>query len=167
MRERKFASYYPADQKRVVYKEGVFLGYRNFDRSQVAPLYPFGYGLSYTKFAYSDLKISPRIGGLDSPVIVSFDVKNAGEREGAETAEVYVGDQHASVPRPIKELKDFAKVSLKPGETHHITLSLDRRAFCFYDMKRKDWSAEPGEFSILVGTSSADISLQGKFTLTK
>jgi beta-glucosidase len=102
----------------VVYKEGILVGYRHFDGPRVG-CFPFGYGLSCTKLAYRDLKISPRIWGLDSPVMVSFDVKNAEEREGAATAEVYVGDQHASVPRPIKELKRFSKVSRR---ARHATL---------------------------------------------
>jgi beta-glucosidase len=90
-----------------------------------------------------------------------------GQREGAEVAELYVGDSHASVPRPVKELKGFAKLNLKPGESRRVTLTLDRRAFSFYDVKKKDWSAEAGEFTILVGGSSDDIRLQDKFTLTR
>lgn len=91
---------------------------------------------------------------------------NTGHREGAEVAELYVGDSHASVPRPIKELKGFAKINLKPGERKRITLTLDRRAFSFYDVARKDWNEEPGKFTILVGGSSDSIQLQGAFTLT-
>src|SRR5580704_929989 len=100
-----------------------------------------------------------------APVAVSFDDTNTGSREGAEVAELYVGDPHSSVPRPPKELKGFAKVNLRPGETKRVTLLLDRRAFSFYDLTRKDWNAEPGPFTILVGGSSADIALQGKFLL--
>jgi beta-glucosidase len=161
-----FNSYYPkAGEKRVEYKEGVFLGYRHFDRSAVKPLFPFGYGLSYTTFRYGDLKVTPSSSAVDSPVSVSFDLTNTGSKEGAEVAEVYVGDPHASVPRPVKELKGFAKVNLRPGETKHISLSLDRRAFSFYDVTKKGWNAEPGTFSILVGSSSADIALRATFLL--
>ena len=92
-------------------------------------------------------------------------MKNTGNRVAAEVAELYVGDSHASVPRPVKELKGFAKVDLKPGETLRVTLTLDRRAFSFYDVAKKDWSAEPGDFTILVGGSSDNIQLRGKFTL--
>jgi beta-glucosidase len=163
-----FHNYYPAKgESQVAYSEGVFIGYRHYDRAQTKPLFPFGFGLSYTIFAYSDLSIAPAKGNAREPVLISFNVKNTGRREGAEIAEVYVGDSHASVPRPIKELKGFAKVDLKPGEIKRVTVKLDRRAFCFYDVNRKDWNAEPGEFSILVGSSSDRVQLQGRFTLAQ
>ncbi len=163
-----FESYYPkAGEKRVQYSEGVFLGYRHFDASTVKPMFPFGFGLSYTSFRFSNLKVAPESANASSRVTVSFDVTNAGARQGAEVAELYVGDSHASVPRPEKELKGFAKVNLRPGETKHVTLSLDHRAFSFYDVNRKDWNAEPGSFSILVGDSSADIQLRGTFLLER
>lgn len=162
-----FHSYYPVKgESHVKYSEGVFLGYRYYDQSQTKPLFPFGFGLSYTTFAYSNLSVSPTTGEANSPVTVSFDVTNTGHREGAEVAELYVGDSHASVPRPSKELKGFAKINLKPGERKRITLTLDRRAFSFYDVARKDWNAEPGKFTILVGGSSESIQLRGAFTLT-
>jgi beta-glucosidase len=162
-----FHSYYPAPgENRVPYSEGIFLGYRYFDRSETKPLFAFGYGLSYTTFGYSNLSVTPNRGALNEAITVSFDVRNTGHREGAEVAELYVGDSHASVPRPVKELKGFGKVSLKPGESKRVTLKLDRRAFSFYDVKKLDWIAEPGDFRILVGGSSDNIRLQGKFTLT-
>ncbi len=108
---------------------------------------PFGYGLSYTSFKYDHLTISPQSGNLNAPVSVIFDVTNAGSREGAEVAEVYVGNPHASVPRPVKELKGFARVNLKPGQTQRVMLTLDRRAFSYYDVQGKDWKADPGEFT--------------------
>jgi beta-glucosidase len=161
-----FHSYYPKPgEKQVEYSEGVFLGYRHFDRASVKPLFPFGYGLSYTTFAYSNLKVSPDTGNLNQRITVSFDLKNTGKREGAEVSQVYVGDTHASVPRPVKELKGFTRTQLKPGESRHVVVALDRRAFSFYDVKKKDWSAEPGRFGILVGSSSQKIELQGAFTL--
>jgi len=163
-----FHSYYPGkDEKRVQYSEGVFLGYRHFDRSETKPLFAFGYGLSYTTFGYSNLSVTPQTGNLNAPITVSFDVRNTGHRQGAEVAELYVGDSHASVPRPVKELKGFAKLSLKPGESKHVTIMLDRRAFSFYDLKERDWSAEPGDFTILVGGSSDKIQLESKFALTR
>ena len=162
-----FHSYYPEKgESRVRYSEGVFLGYRHFDRSETKPLFAFGYGLSYTTFAYSKLSVKPQAGNLIEPVTVSFEVKNTGRREGAEVAELYVGESHPSVPRPVKELKGFAKIDLKPGETKRVTLALDRRDFSFYDVQKKEWSAGPGEFTILVGGASDNIQLRGKFTLS-
>jgi beta-glucosidase len=163
-----FHNYYPAKgEMRVQYSEGVFLGYRHFDRSTVKPLFPFGFGLSYTTFAYSNLSVAPPAGSLNEPVTVSFDVKNTGNREGAEVVELYVGDSHSSVPRPVKELKGFAKLDLKPGESKRVSLRLDRRAFSFYDITKKDWSSEPGEFSILVGGSSDKIELRSTYNLRR
>ena len=163
-----FDSYYPKKAgKHIEYQEGVFLGYRHFDRSKVQPLFAFGYGLSYTTFQYSGLSISPSSADLSAPVNVSFSIKNNGPREGAEIAEIYVGDSHASVPRPVKELKGFAKLHLRSGETKRVTVSLDGRAFSFYDVEKNNWKAEPGKFSILVGSSSEKIELQGEFTLSQ
>jgi beta-glucosidase len=163
-----YHSYYPEKEaKGVQYSEGVFLGYRHYDRSETKPLFAFGHGLSYTTFAYSNLSVTPQTGNLNEPVTVAFEVKNTGHREGAEVAELYVGESHPSVPRPVKELKGFAKVNLKPGETRHVTLTLDRRAFSFYDVTKKDWSADTGDFTILVGGSSDSIQLRDKFTLTR
>jgi beta-glucosidase len=163
-----FHSYYPAKgESRVQYSEGVFVGYRHYDRSETKPLFPFGFGLSYTTFAYSNLSVAPASGSLDQSVIVSFEVKNTGRREGAEVAELYVGDAHASIPRPVKELKGFAKANLKPGQSKRVSINLDRRAFSFYDVGKKDWNAEPGAFDILIGGSSDKIQLRGTFTLTR
>jgi beta-glucosidase len=161
-------SYYAKNgSKHVAYTEGIFLGYRHFDKSSVKPLFPFGYGLSYTTFKYSNLKIAPESFSGDEPVTVSFDVTNTGRREGAETGEVYVSDGHSAVPRPVKELKGFGKVDLEPGETKTITVTLNRRAFSYYDVDKKEWTATPGEFGIRVGGSSAKIALDGKVTLSK
>jgi beta-glucosidase len=161
-----FNSYYPqAGTKLVKYAEGVFVGYRHFDRSPVKPLFPFGFGLSYTQFGYSNLKISPAAGSLDEPIQVSFDIRNIGQTAGAEVAELFVSDDHASVPRPIKELKGFARVDLQPGEAKHVALTLNRRAFSFYDVTNKQWKAEPGTFKILLGSSSEKIELQATYSL--
>jgi beta-glucosidase len=161
-------SYYdPQKTNRVVYSEGVFLGYRHFDRQdKLKPLFPFGYGLSYTTFQYANLRVAPASSG-DAVAAVTFDVKNTGSREGAEIAQLYVGDKHSHIERPVKELKGFSKVNLKPGETKTVRLTLDRRAFSYFDPKQHRWTAEPGDFSILVGSSSAKIELQGKFTLER
>jgi beta-glucosidase len=169
-------SYYPRNgEKKVEYAEGFFVGYRHFDKSGIKPLFPFGYGLSYTSFAYKNLTVSPA--GVsdsrrtdstprkDQPVTVAFDVTNTGSRPGAEVAQLYVGDQHANVPRPTKELKGFAKVELDAGQTKHIQVMLDRRAFSYYDIKNHKWTVAPGDFDIYVARSSAQIELTGKATV--
>jgi len=162
-----FHSYYPQTDKRVAYTEGIFMGYRYYDKSSTKPMFPFGFGLSYTKFEYSNLIVTPSQSASPDSVAVSFDVKNVGARPGAEVAELYVGDSHSRVPRPVKELKGFAKVFLQPGETKRVNLTLNRRSFSYYDVANKQWTAEPGNFSILVGSSSAQIQLTGNFALTK
>lgn len=157
-------TYYPrGGDKKVAYTEGVFVGYRGYDKSGVKPLFPFGYGLSYTTFAYKNLSISPASASGD--VEVHFDITNTGNRPGAEVAEVYVGDRHSTVSRPVKELKGFSKVSLAAGETRQVAVTLDRRAFSYYDVKKHDWTVEPGDFDVLVGGSPAKIELTGKVAL--
>jgi beta-glucosidase len=164
-----YKSYYadPTESKKVKYTEGVFVGYRHYDKSSTKPQFPFGYGLSYTTFRYSNLSVTPQSGNLSEVVSVSFDLTNTGTREGAEVAQLYVSDTHSTVPRPVKELKGFAKVNLKPGETRRVTLTLDRRAFSYYDAQKKDWQAQPGDFSLLVGGSSENAPLKGVFQLTR
>jgi beta-glucosidase len=157
-------SYYPKDGgKKVEYSEGIFVGYRHFDKSTTKPLFPFGYGMSYTSFAYKNLAISSP--SPDQQVNVTFDVTNTGARAGAEVAEVFVGDRHAPVPRPVKELKGFTKVSLSPGETKKVTVKLDRRAFSYYDVKKHKWTVAPGDFDLFIARSAADIELTGLVTL--
>jgi len=153
-----FANYFPErDSNKVEYKEGVFVGYRGYEKNHVKPLYPFGYGLSYTTFKFSKLAVS----GDGAKATVSFDVTNTGKRTGAEVAEVYVADDHAKVARPTKELKGFEKVTLAPGETKHVSISLDERAFAYYDVDAKKWTIAPGKFGILVGDSSENLELKG------
>lgn len=156
--------HYPGENLQVEYGEGIYVGYRYFDKHNIEPLYPFGYGLSYTKFDYSDLKITPSVQG-DRPVEVSLRVRNSGSRIGAEVVELYVHDGHSSVDRPIEELKGFRRVELAPGETKSVTFSLDRSAMSFFSTAKKDWVAEPGQFDVLVGASSRDIRLKGSFIL--
>ncbi len=163
-----FNSYYPKPgESHVGYSEGIFLGYRGYDRAATKPLFPFGYGLSYTHFEYSHLSVSSEAGGDPAMVTVAFEIKNAGARAGAEVAEVYVGDAHSPVPRPVKELKGFAKVFLRPEESKRVTVQLNRRAFSYYDVASKQWTAQPGEFSILVGSSAEKIELKGTCRLGK
>jgi beta-glucosidase len=158
-----FASYYPVgDTNRVVYKEGVFVGYRGYEHNGVKPLFPFGYGLSYTTFKYSNLSVAPAsASNPDTLSSVSFDLTNTGDRAGAEVAQVYVADGHSSIPRPAKELKGFSKVLLQPGETRHVTVDLSSRAFAYFDPTAKDWRITPGTFGILVGSSVEDLPLKG------
>jgi beta-glucosidase len=157
-----YPNYYPNDgDKRVKYNEGIFLGYRNYDKSGIKPLFPFGFGLSYTTFKFNDLAIAPSPTGSDQAATVTFNVTNTGNREGAEVAEVYIGDPHATVPRPVKELKGFARVILKPGQTQKVTLGLDRRALSYYDANAKQWKAAPGEYEVMVGSSAEQIDLHG------
>jgi beta-glucosidase len=158
-----YNSYYAkGDSKHVAYTEGLFLGYRHFDKSSVKPMFPFGYGLSYTTFKYGNLKIRPSSFSVNDPVTVSFDVTNTGRRKAAEIGEVYVSDGHSKIERPVKELKGFGKVDLGAGETKTITVRLNRRAFSYYDVDQRGWTATPGDFEILVGSSSAKIELSGK-----
>jgi len=157
-------SYYPdPGTRRVVYRNGVFVGYRGYEHNGVTPAFAFGYGLSYTTFRYGKLAIKP--GAKAGAYQVTFEVSNTGKRAGAEVAQLYIGDGHATVPRPPKEMKGFAKVELKPGETKPVTIALEPRAFTYYDVKHKLWRADPGEFEVLVGRSSAAIELRGEIRL--
>jgi len=155
-----FATYYPQGESiRVEYKEGVFVGYRGYEHTGVKPLFPFGYGLSYTTFKYANLAVAPAKGG--ALFTVSFEVTNAGDRAGADVAQLYISDDHSKIARPAKELKGFSKVSLQAGETKHVSIDLDARAFAYYDLAAKQWHITPGNFGILVGRSSNEIVLKG------
>jgi beta-glucosidase len=160
-----YDSYYDRnDDKRVVYREGVFLGYRHFDNTPVKPLFPFGFGLSYTTFAYDNLQVIPLKDGTRGAE-VTFTIKNTGNCTGAEIAQLYVRDTHSNIERPLKELKGFAKVELMPGEEKEMRLLLDERALSYFDTKEQQWTVEPGEFTILVGSSSASIHLAQQITI--
>jgi beta-glucosidase len=153
-----------------VYKEGVFVGYRGYEHNGKKPLFPFGYGLSYTNFAYSNLSIivEDKKGGTGSwSAEVAFDVTNTGKREGAEVAQIYVADKHSKIERPAKELKGFIKLNLKPGEKHRVTVELDKRALSYYDVDSKQWRADPGEFEVLIGSASDNIRLRGRLVLAE
>jgi len=152
---------YPGKDGVVRYEEGLNVGYRFFDRGIAKPLFPFGFGLSYTRFDYSDLAVRRQ----GDRVSVRFRVKNAGQRLGKEAAQVYVVPPKGAADRPVKELKGFAKVSLKPGEAAFVSVSLDRRAFERWDTQRGGWVLDPGTYTIWVGGSSADKRLEGRVRL--
>ncbi len=147
------------------YSEGVFMGYRYYETSQVKPLFPFGFGLSYTSFVFSNLSVSPESVPPAGPITVSFDVKNTGSRAGAEIAQIYVGDPSATVRRPEMELKGFSRVMLAPGEVHHVTATLNKRALAYWDVRTHAWKIDPGKFVVYVGDSSANLPLQKSFTV--
>jgi len=142
----------------VNYAEGMFTGYRYYTSAHTLPAFPFGFGLSYTTFAFSNLSVSRRVSASQG-VDVSFDVTNTGTRTGAEVAQLYVGNPSASIPRPEKELKGFAKVRLNPGDRSHITLHLAQRAFSYFDVRTQRWHVDRGTFAIYVGNSSEDTPL--------
>ncbi len=150
---------FPGEKTKVEYREGLFVGYRYYDKAGVQPLFPFGYGLSYTEFAYSDIHLD-KIEMFDNDIVtVNIKIKNIGKVAGKEIAQLYVRDIESSVIRPIKELKGFEKVDLEVGEEKTVTFTLDKRAFAFYDADMNDWRVESGEFEIMIGKSSADIVL--------
>ena len=149
--------YFPGGPAVVEYRESLYVGYRYYDTVEQPVLFPFGFGFSYTTFEYSDLELQRNGEG----VTVSLMVRNTGQRAGKEIVQVYVRDVEATLFRPEKELKGFAKIHLKPGEAKEVTIELDRRAFAFYDPSQRDWIVETGDFDILVGASSQDIRLSG------
>jgi len=154
---------YPGSRD-VVYGEGIFVGYRHYDLREIEPLFPFGHGLSYTTFECSDLKATESVKRGEA-VQVSVMVKNIGKVAGKEVVQVYVSDKQSTLARPPKELKGFVKIELKPGEVKTVMFELNERALSFYNPSRKQWIAEPGEFEVLIGSSSRDIRAKVKFTL--
>ncbi|HVR25156.1 MAG TPA: glycoside hydrolase family 3 C-terminal domain-containing protein, partial [Candidatus Polarisedimenticolia bacterium] len=157
--------HYPGENLQVDYAEGIYVGYRYFDKKKIEPLFPFGYGLSYTKFDYSDLKVSPSEAHPGQPLEVSLQVRNSGSRPGAEIVELYLHDGHSSADRPIQELKGFRRVDLAPGESKVVQFTLDRAAMAYYSAPKKDWVTEPGQFEVLVGSSSRDLRMKSSFLL--
>jgi beta-glucosidase len=161
-----FNNYYiapgSADSK---YAEGVFLGYRAYGLAGRKPEFPFGFGLSYTTFAFSHLSVSPKTASPHTPITVSFDVANTGHRAGAEVAQVYVSDPSATVPRPERELKGFVRVVLKPGESRHLSVRLDRRSLAYWDVDSHGWKVDPGKFVVRVGGSAENAPLNQEITV--
>lgn len=157
---------YPGVDGVVHYSEGVFVGYRHYDEKNIKPLFPFGYGLHYTTFAYKNLKVSPSILSSNGTgaISVDLDVTNTGSRAGAEVAELYLGFPSTSdVPQPPKQLKGFERVELKPGQAGHVHLVLDRRSLSYWNTSKHDWTVMPGDYKVMVGASSRDMRLQGNF----
>jgi len=135
------------------------------DKKEIEPLFPFGYGFSYTTFDYSDLEISPSAISLDDTLTIKVRIKNIGKRAGDEVIQLYIHDVEASVDREVKSLKGFKRVSLNPNESKTVDFKLDKNALSFYSEKNNKWVAEPGKFKILIGSSSRDIKLTKEFEL--
>lgn len=158
--------HFPGGRLSVEYREGVYVGYRYYDTVGKGVLFPFGHGLSYTTFSYSNLKLSHKKINENTKLTVTCKVKNTGNRDGAEAVQLYVAPQTAQAFRPVRELKGFEKVALKAGEERTVTLELDSRAFAYYHVGLHDWYCEPGGYTIEIGASSRDIRLGEKVTLT-
>jgi beta-glucosidase len=161
-----YANYYPErGTARIVYKEGIFIGYRGYERSNINPLFPFGFGLSYTTFGFANLSVRRAGASEQGKYVASVDVTNTGKRAGAEVAQLYVSAPGGNVPRPAKELRGFVKVNLNPGETQRISIPLDTRAFAYFDAGQKQWRAPAGTYGVLVGDSSDGIRVRGEVRL--
>lgn len=156
---------YPGENGHVAYGERIFVGYRYYEKKDIPVLFPFGYGLSYTSFAYSNARLSANSISPHGTLTVEVDVTNTGQRAGQEIVQLYIRDAKASVTRPEKELKGFAKLALQPGETKTASMSIDMRSLAYYDDLRFAWVAEAGDFEAVVGASSADIQARLPFTL--
>lgn len=150
---------FPGEDGKPIYAEGIYIGYRYYDKKEMDVLFPFGYGLSYTAFQYSDLKLSKSEMQDTDTLTVSCKVKNVGGVAGSEAVQLYVRDEESSVRRPIRELKGFSKVFLHPGEEKEVSFTLDQRSFAYYEVKIHDWFVESGRFFVEIGASSRDIRL--------
>ncbi len=151
---------FPGEDDRVEYREGIFIGYRYYDKKGIEPLFPFGYGLSYTTFEYTGISVDKKEINDNETVTVTVKVKNIGNMAGKEIVQLYIRDIDSSAIRPEKELKGFEKVELQPGEEKSVIFTLDKRSFAYYNVDIKDWYVETGDFEILVGSSSRDIQLK-------
>jgi beta-glucosidase len=151
----------------VEYREGTFVGYRYYESADVRPLFPFGYGLSYTRFEYGNLELDKTALRDDETLKVSVTVRNSGATRGKEVVQLYVGEMHPDVVRPVRELKGFEKIDLAPGESGVLRFELDKRAFAHWDSATHDWQVGAGNFEIQIGASSRDIRLRVKVALGK
>ena len=157
---------FPGEDGQVIYGERMFVGYRYYDKRNIEPLFPFGHGLSYTDFAYSNLKLSSTDITENDQLQVTLTVTNTGKVKGKEVIQLYVGDKESTVQRPVQELKAFDKIELEPGESKEVSLTLNNRDFSYYSKVYDRWLAESGEFDILIGSSSRDIRLKGSLNLS-
>jgi beta-glucosidase len=156
---------YPGTKSLADYKEGIFVGYRHFDKNNIEPLYPFGFGLSYTTFDMTDLKLSSPVMSVKDSINVNVAVSNTGKIAGDEIVQLYIADEEASVEREVKSLKGFKRVHLMPGEHQTVSFKIDSSALSFFDEKSGKWIAEPGKFDVLIGNSSRNIILKETFML--
>jgi beta-glucosidase len=158
---------FPGENGILKYEEGIFVGYRHFDARGIAPLFSFGHGLSYTEFSYSNLKLVRAKQSEGGGMSVSFDLQNTGSVASAEVAQIYVGEENPPVTRPVRELKGFAKSFLKPGETRHYSITLDKTAFAYFDVASMSWRmTDNGIYTVSVGSSSRDLRLNARLLLT-
>jgi len=157
---------FPGKNDEVHYAEGIYVGYRHFDKDGIQPLFPFGYGLSYTKFGYTNLKLSNASLSPDGSITASADITNTGRRAGEEVAELYIHDAHPQIDKPVRELKGFTKVTLAPGETKTIEFNIKPRDLAYFDVPGHQWKADAGEYEIEVGASSRDIRQKAPLQLS-
>jgi len=148
---------YPGANHQVNYAEGIYVGYRHFDQAGIEPLFPFGYGLSYTTFGYDHLKLSKSKLSPAGSVTASVDITNTGKRAGEEVVQLYVHDPRPQIDKPVRELKGFAKVALQPGETKTVQFAIQPRALAYFDTPGHQWKADAGDYEIQVGASSRDV----------
>lgn len=167
MRREDYPDYgnYPGSGGQVTYAEGLFVGYRHFDRANLRPLYPFGHGLSYTTFEYSGLSLAPQTLAPDGKLTVKLTVRNTGKRAGEEVVQLYLHDPQPKVEKAVRELKGFARVALQPGESKPVTFTLDAAALAYCDVPGKQWRADAGTYEVEIGASSRDLRLKGSFAL--
>ncbi len=156
---------YKSESGTTNYSDGIFVGYRHFDKNDIEPLFPFGFGLSYTEFSYSDLLIEDKSDKSNFNIEIKVNILNTGSIEGAEVVQLYIGKKDSQIIRPIKELKAFQKIFLLPGETKQIKFKLSKSSFSYYDSETGNWKTENGEYSFMVGASSRDIKLEDKIFL--
>lgn len=155
-------NFYGIDNHLAQYRESIYVGYRYYDTANIDVLFPFGFGLSYTQFEYSDLKVSKNHISDTENLIVKTKIKNVGKIKGAEVVQLYVRDKESTINKPYKELKGFEKIVLDPGEEKTVVFTLDKRSFAYYNVNINDWHVEEGEYEILIGSSSRDIKLKSE-----
>jgi len=156
---------FPGQNGEQVYREGIFVGYRWFDKNKIKPLFPFGHGLSYTQFTYGKATISAKAMQANETLTVSIPVRNTGARAGKEIVQLYIGDVKSSLVRPVKELKAFRKIALAPGEEQIVSFTVSEEDLKFFDDTKHEWIAEAGKFIVYIGASSTDIRSSVEFEL--